>query len=203
MQLYCTFIELIFWLSIVGSIWFLWRHWLVIAYNWFKNTILLLLQFSYRRFPFKCNTITWGFHITFGHKFRYKVIVRITRSSFEWAFWLIIRDCCWNFWNSRIVCRYVVYVVIISSRSFGRMCGLTASIWGWGVRGRGSSSSRMNGVQVNPCLSFLPFFFFLSWNATKSAILWPRGVAGSEPLLSISSSSLGTMLSRELFNLSP
>ena len=119
-SIYSLLMNLILWFPIVRSIWFLRRHWLVIAFDWIKNTILLLLYFSNRRFSFKCNTFTWGFHVTFGHLFRYKVILRITISSFEWGFWFIICDSCWSFWNCRIVRRYVLYVVIISSRSYQR-----------------------------------------------------------------------------------
>ena len=112
------------------------------------------------------------------------------------------------------------FVLVISPLS--RMCGFTmASIWGWGVRGKGSSSSLMKGVQVKPCLSFRFVFFFFSWRLTLivialiyicrvAFITWmrserrdPRGVGGSDPLLSISSSSLGTILSSEHFNRSP
>ena len=47
---------------------------------------------------------------------------------------------------------------------------------------------------------YLKYRLLITW--IMSVSLEPRGVAGSDPLLSISSSSLGTMLSREHFSLS-
>jgi len=79
---------------------------------------------------------------------------------------------------------------VVKISPFCLMCGLTGvSIAGCGGRGRGSSSSRMKGVQVKPCLSLRLVRFFLSCIRSLGPVRGVAGREGREPLLSVSVSS--------------
>ena len=66
-------------------------------------------------------------------------------------------------------------VLVVFRSPFDLICGREdiwgtsgfLSMWGWGARGTGSSSSWIKGRHVKPCLSlYRRFFFFLSWKKT-------------------------------------